>query len=189
MALKIKLARPRGDIPCRRLCCAWRWWTIAVCALVVFAVGGFYYFKYQGIVDARLKEPLFADTAKIYAAPREVRPGQKLTVHLIANELRRPATRPMARRRHRRWARTAKACRSITVRPGPQSFHAAGPGDHSRGNGAVESISDEHGQPLSSYELEPLLITGLERGRQPHQAPAADLRRDSAEPGAGGGGH
>jgi penicillin-binding protein 1B len=27
--------------------------------------------------------------------------------------------------------------------------------------GVVESISDDHGQPLSSYELEPLLITGL----------------------------
>ena len=25
----------------------------------------------------------------------------------------------------------------------------------------VDSITDDHGQPLSSYELEPLLITGL----------------------------
>ena len=48
----------------------------------------FFYIKYQGIVDERLKQPIFANTAKIYAAPREVRPGQKLTVHLIANELR-----------------------------------------------------------------------------------------------------
>ena len=40
------------------------------------------------IVDERLKQPLFANTAKIYAAPREVRPGQKLSAHLIANELR-----------------------------------------------------------------------------------------------------
>ena len=28
-------------------------------------------------------------------------------------------------------------------------------------NGVVESITDDNGQPLSSYELEPLLITGL----------------------------
>ena len=31
-------------------------------------------------MDERLKQPIFANTAKIYAAPREVRPGQKLTV-------------------------------------------------------------------------------------------------------------
>ena len=66
------------------LCC----WSCAALALAGFAVFGYYYVKYQGIVDARLKQPLFADTAKIYAAPREVRPGQKLSVQLIANELR-----------------------------------------------------------------------------------------------------
>jgi penicillin-binding protein 1B len=27
--------------------------------------------------------------------------------------------------------------------------------------GVVDTITDDHGQPLSSYELEPLLITGL----------------------------
>ena len=48
------------------------------------AIFGYYYVKYQRIVDDRLKQPIFANTAKIYAAPREVRPGQKLTVRLIA---------------------------------------------------------------------------------------------------------
>ena len=28
-------------------------------------------------------------------------------------------------------------------------------------SGIVDSITDDHGQQLSSYELEPLLITGL----------------------------
>jgi penicillin-binding protein 1B len=47
------------------------------------------------------------------------------------------------------------------VRPGPQSFHAEDAATIHIGGGAVSSISDDHGQPLSSYELEPLLITGL----------------------------
>ena len=83
MALKIKFAMPRGSIP----------WTMLVLrvALVVAASRvycwwacaslGYYYFKYQGIVDERLKQPLFANTAKIFAAPREVRPGQKLSMN------------------------------------------------------------------------------------------------------------
>ena len=77
MALKIKFARPTGKHPVSIACAARcagdgcslsRW-----CFLPSSA---YYYFKYQGIVDARLKEPLFANTAKIYAAPREVRPGR-----------------------------------------------------------------------------------------------------------------
>ena len=111
MALKIRLRMPRGPHPVAKLVLRIALVTIAVCALVVIAVTGFYYFDYQGIVDARLKEPLFANTAKIYAAPREVRPGQKLSVHLIADELRQGGYSPTAPRRPRNWERSARACR------------------------------------------------------------------------------
>ena len=47
------------------------------------------------------------------------------------------------------------------MRPGPQSYHAQDSATIRIGSGVVESITDDHGQPLSSYELEPLLITGL----------------------------
>jgi penicillin-binding protein 1B len=50
---------------------------------------------------------------------------------------------------------------TITVRPGPQSFHSQDGAAIHVSNGVVESITDDHGQPLSSYELEPQLITGL----------------------------
>jgi len=124
-------------------------------------VGGFYYVKYQHIVDERLKQPLFADTAKIFAAPREVRPGQKLSVHLLANELRQagysadgaPATSALGT--------FSEGVQNITVRPGPQSYHSQDGAVIRIGSGVVESITDDHGQQLSSYELEPLLITGL----------------------------
>jgi len=59
----------------------------AALTLGILAITGFYYVKYQRIVEDRLKEPIFASTAKIYAAPRQVRPGQKLSVKMIASEL------------------------------------------------------------------------------------------------------
>ncbi|HEX8813086.1 MAG TPA: hypothetical protein VF742_13940, partial [Terracidiphilus sp.] len=40
---------------------------VAIGALVVLTVGASVYFKYGSIVDARLQQPLFKNTAKIYA--------------------------------------------------------------------------------------------------------------------------
>ena len=88
MALKIRFVRPHGLNSWAAL--LFRVALLAFAAVVVtgFAVFAYYYFKYQGIVDERLKQPIFANTAKIYAAPREVRPGQQLTLRLISNEQR-----------------------------------------------------------------------------------------------------
>src|SRR5579863_8175017 len=88
MALKIRLTMPKGRHPVATLALRIAlgvFGCIAVIGVVFFVWN---YFKYQGIVDERLKQPIFATTAKIFAAPREVRPGQKLSVRLIANELR-----------------------------------------------------------------------------------------------------
>jgi penicillin-binding protein 1B len=47
---------------------------VALCCELFVCVFGFYYVKYRGIVDARLKKPLFDNTPKIYAAPMTRRP-------------------------------------------------------------------------------------------------------------------
>src|SRR5580698_2821549 len=88
MALKIKLATPKGQHPLPTLLLRIALLTVAAVVVLFLVVTGYYYFEYQGIVDARLKEPLFANTAKIFAAPREVRPGQKLNIKFITNALR-----------------------------------------------------------------------------------------------------
>jgi penicillin-binding protein 1B len=160
MKVKIKLPQKTGHHSVGRILLG----AVLACFLLLgfigFSVFFYYYFKYQGVVDARLKEPLFANTAKIYAAPREVRPGQKLTVQLIASELREagyssngapPA--PMGS--------FVQNAQSITVRPGPESYHSPDPATISISGGQVTSILGDSGRPLSSYELEPLLITGL----------------------------
>jgi penicillin-binding protein 1B len=130
-------------------------------AAVGLSIFGYFYFKYQNVVDERLKQPIFASTAKIFAAPREVRPGQKLSVHLIANELREAGYSVDGASQMSQLGTYSEGSGSITVRPGPQSYHAQDGAVIHIGSGVVQSIIDDHGQPLSSYELEPQLITGL----------------------------
>ena len=161
MALRIRLTRPAGRHPWALLALRAALLTAAFVALVVLVFGTYYYFTYRRIVDERLKQPIFASTAKIYAAPREVRPGQKLTVRLIANELHEAGYTPDGASQISPLGTFAEGVQAITVRPGPQSFHAQDSATIRIDYGVVSSIKDDHGQPLSSYELEPLLITGL----------------------------
>jgi penicillin-binding protein 1B len=126
--------------------------------VVVFSI---FNFKYEHVVDERLKQPIFANTAKIFAAPREVRPGQKLTVRLIANELREAGYSADGASQLSQLGTYSGGGRSITVRPGPQSYHSQDSATIRIDSGVVGSIADAHGELLSSYELEPLLITGL----------------------------
>jgi len=161
MALKVKLAIPTGKHPWRTMALRIALVCIAVAGVVVLFVGGYWYIKYQGIVNARLKQPLFAETAKIYAAPSEIRPGQKLSIQLIANELREAGYTADGASQLSQLGTFSTDTQSITVRPGPESYHAPDPATIHIKSGTVDSITDDRGQPLASYELEPLLITGL----------------------------
>jgi penicillin-binding protein 1B len=161
MALKIKFAKPVSKHPIVTVIALVVLGVGTVVALTGFSIFGYFYIKYHSIVDARLKQPLFEDTAKIYAAPREVRPGQKLTVRLIANELRAAGYSTDGSPQVSPLGTFSESNGGITVHPGPQSYHAPDSATIHVDKGEVDSISDDHGQPLTSYELEPLLITGL----------------------------
>lgn len=161
MALKIKFAQSLAKNPRAAF-----WMRIALMcaggfAALFFVVTVFYYFSYRHVVDERLKSPIFATTAKIYAAPREVRPGQKLTAHLIAEELRSAGYTPDGASGASQLGTYSEAGLSITVKPGPQSYHAPDAATIHTNGSTVTSITDDKGQQLSSYELEPQLITGL----------------------------
>jgi penicillin-binding protein 1B len=160
MKLRIKWAIPSGKHAWASLLLRIALVAFTVVVLVVFSVGGYYYFKYRGVVDERLKQP-FVNTAKIFAAPREVRPGQKLTVRLIANELREAGYTTDGASQPSPLGTYADSAQAITVHPGPQSYHTQDGATIRINAGAVEAITDDRGQPLTSYELEPLLITGL----------------------------
>jgi penicillin-binding protein 1B len=164
MALKVRIPRSTGDHPWSALLLRVVLLGMVAAGIAFFALFGYYYIKYQHIVDDRLKEPLFADTAKIYAAPREVRPGQKLSVKLIASELREAGYSTEGAEQTSQLGTFSEGPQSITVQPGPQSYHAQDSATIRVGGGVVQSITDEHGEALASYELEPLLITGLSEG-------------------------
>jgi penicillin-binding protein 1B len=161
MALKIKIRSGAGKGSLLSLLLRILLICVAVVAIVVLTVGGTVYFKYGSIVDARLKQPLFTDTAKIFAAPREVRVGQKLSVRLIADELRQAGYTAQGTQKDSALGTYRESGDSITVYPGAQSYHAPDSATIHVSSGVVQSMSDEHGEQLSSYELEPLLITGL----------------------------
>jgi penicillin-binding protein 1B len=168
--MRLRIRIPRIWIGIRRLAQRHTWTklalfiglgVVAACVLLFVCVGTYYNIKYGRVVDERLKRPIFADTAKIFAAPREVRPGQKFTVRLIADELRAAGYAAEGDAKASELGTYSESPHSITVHPGPQSYHAPDSATIHMSEGVVDTITDDHGQPLSSYELEPLLITGL----------------------------
>ena len=161
MALKVKIERPTTRQGWRSLILKIGLIAAGVVALLFFVIGSFYYLRYGSIVDARLRQPVFATTAKIYAAPREVRVGQKLNEAEIVNELRQAGYTAENAAKPSPLGTFAEGSESVTVHPGPQSYHAQDGATIRFSQGAVQALTDEHGQALSSYELEPLLITGL----------------------------
>ena len=161
MALKIRFARSKARHPLALLLFRIAILTFGTVVLTLFCVSSYLYFKYGHIVDERLKQPIFANTAQIFAAPREVRPGQKLSVSLLANELRNAGYSLDGASPSSPLGTYSAGGGAITVHPGPESYHAQDGATIHISAGVVDSIADDHRQPLSSYELEPLLITGL----------------------------
>ncbi|MGB7189516.1 MAG: transglycosylase domain-containing protein [Acidobacteriaceae bacterium] len=136
--------------------------SVVIAGFIAFAcVFGFYYHKYQRIVDQRLEKPLFENTAKIYAAPQELRPGQKFTVEFIGQELRSAGYSVDGKGNPSLMGTFSEGPTSITIHPGTQSYHAPQGATVWFDKGAISQITGDNGQQLAAYELEPLLITDL----------------------------
>lgn len=127
------------------------------CAVLGTAVFSFYYIRYKHVVDDRLASGhLFASVSQIYAAPKEVRDGQKLTAGAIAADLRRAGYNV-----NPKLGTYNLTGDSIFIKPGPQSYHSTDGATIRTSKGVVTSITAENGAQLSGYELEPQLITAL----------------------------
>jgi penicillin-binding protein 1B len=139
---------------------------LAMAVTLVLLIGGItfsvFYYKYKSVVEDRLAKPLFTATAQIYAAPLEVRPGQKLTPESIALSLRNAGYSEEGHGKPSPLGTYSMNENAITVRPGAESYHS----EESRGTitfsgGKVTQLTDGNGQQIAAYELEPELITGL----------------------------
>jgi penicillin-binding protein 1B len=166
LAVKIKVVRESLlKHPVRNIILLVVGGTILLGLVVGESIFGYYYFKYRHVVDERLQKPLFEQTAKIYAAPKEVRIGQKLTPQTVAQELRDAGYSGDGDRDRSRMGTYALNDGSITIQPGPQSYHSEQGAAVTFDRGMVSRISGDSGQQLDAYELEPQLITGLSEGQ------------------------
>jgi penicillin-binding protein 1B len=127
---------------------------VLVVGSIVF---GFFYYHYQRVVDDRLASgPIFASVSQIYAAPREVRAGQKLSAASIAADLRQAGYNS-----NQKLGTYQLNGDNIFIKPGTDSYHNTDGATINTGGGVVQSITAENGVVLSAYELEPQLITAL----------------------------
>jgi penicillin-binding protein 1B len=136
---------------------------VLVGAILFASVFGYYYYKYQKVVDDRLSAgPLFANTAQIYAGSKEVRTGQSLTAASIARELRSAGYNA-----NPELGTFQLSGDTIQIKPGAQSFHSTDGATITTTDGVVTAITAENGAALQGYKLEPQLITALseDKGR------------------------
>ena len=128
-------------------------------ALLVVGFFAYWYVKYDRIIEQRFRGAVFANSAKIFAAPPVVKIGSKETVSGIAAELRhagyaeKEGESPLGSYRLHSG--------SIEVLPGPESYHSPEAATITVAQGVVSSIKSRSAGELEAYELEPQMLTSL----------------------------
>ncbi|HTC46821.1 MAG TPA: PBP1A family penicillin-binding protein [Candidatus Aquilonibacter sp.] len=164
MAIKIKIpksggkgGKARGGLPRD---------PVVRAGLIIFLVGAiglagffcYFYLKYDRIIAARFRTPVFTNSAKIYAIPRTIHDGDKADAKEIAATLRRAGYSD--REGQSQLGSFELVSGGIEITPGPESYHSPEEAHITIHNGEVERITSK-GNELSAYELEPQLITAL----------------------------
>ena len=140
---------------------------VAFVLLVTSGVLGFTYFyvKYSRLIDQKLSAGPFANTSKIYAAPKVIGVGDPLSAAEIVLELRR-AGYSEARGNPMGWFNVRPD--AIEIFPGPESYFRDEPGVIKFAAGRISkiiSLQDNTDRP--QFQLEPQLVTNLyDRNRE-----------------------
>jgi penicillin-binding protein 1B len=127
-------------------------------SLLVIGVFSYLYVKYDHVIAKRFSNPIFSNSARIYAIPKTVRPGQTLQAKAIAADLRHAGYSEDTDTSLMGSYHLLKD--GIEIMPGPESYHSPDPARIIVEKGKVESITSR-GSELSAYELEPQLVTAL----------------------------
>jgi penicillin-binding protein 1B len=133
--------------------------TVAIVAILGAGTFTFFYAKYARVFDEKLKGGLFANAAKIFAAPESVSVGDAATPAEIAARLRRSGYTEAASNRMGYYEIRPD---SIEVYPGTDSYFDQEPGVIKFSGGKIRSVlSLQDHTPRPQYQLEPQLITNL----------------------------
>lgn len=173
MAIKVKIPRNRLTAPAADRGAAIIRTTVAVvilCTVALFGVFAYYYVKYDRIIARRMSGQIFSNSAKIYARPRLIRPGDRLSREQIATELRRAGYTDSSTGIDSQMGTFRLVSGGIEIHPGSESFHSSdGAVVRTGGDSRVDKITalgSNQGAALDGYELEPQLVTALFEGEQ-----------------------
>ena len=117
-----------------------------------------YYNLYATVIDARLAEPIFNQTSIVFAAPKEISVGEALTPEQLIRWLRAAGysedqTSPVGT--------FTAAADAVAIKPGPEATESPTAVQVQFQDGAVAGMADAAGQVVTSYALEPELVTSL----------------------------
>jgi penicillin-binding protein 1B len=134
-----------------------------VTGILLLAVFAFFYVKYEGIVDKRMAGQIFNNAAKIYARPEIIEVGEKASEQEIIGYLRRAGYAEQGDDTDSPIGHFRLTGATLEVIPGEESYHAQETATIRFDGGKVSSIAikGRGGQTLTSYELEPRMITSL----------------------------
>jgi len=134
--------------------------------LLVAGVLTHYYAKYSGLIDQKLRAGPFANTSKIFAAPRLIAAGDALTAGEIAAALRRCGYTES--RGNAIGSFQMRPDGAIEIFPGPDSYFDEEAGVIKFANGRISQIvSLRDNTARAQYQIEPQLITNLfDRNRE-----------------------
>ncbi len=119
----------------------------------------YFYWRYSHVIDRKLREGPFANTAKIFATPESVSVGDSISTAEIAAELRRSGYNESRGNPIGYYQAQPNA---IEIFPGPESYFDQEAGVIRFANGKISHIvSLQDNTERNQYQLEPQLITNM----------------------------
>ena len=133
-------------------------------AIIFVVFFSYFYVKYDRIIQRRFQGPIFANAAKIYAAPQPVSVGEKVDLKEITASLRHAGYSEKSGESSMGSYHLAGS--TLEIQPGPGSYHSPEPATIRLSDGKIAGITSSSGGQLDAYELEPEMITSLFEGDQ-----------------------
>ena len=142
MAIKIKIPKSSGKgsglLP-RDPILRFALLVFVTISLALVAFFSYFYVKYDRIIEARFKGPVFSSSARIYAEPQTVRLGEKLDAKEIAALLRRAGYTDHDGESPLGTYHVVKG--GIQISPGAESYHSPDPAEIKFADGKVAYAS------------------------------------------------